>query len=377
MIEDKIKKNRCTGCSACFNACKFNCIEMIENEEGFLYPKVDLGKCKECKMCIKSCPLLKEKNILNNQEIIAAYSKDDENRKNSSSGGCFGEFAKMILNQKGIVFGVGYDENFNVVHKCVTNIEELQELKGSKYVQSKISDSYKTVQKYLIENKKVLFSGTPCQIAGLKSFLGKNYENLYTIDIVCHGVPSQKLFNKYLETYEKAIKNLKFRDKTNGWNQFGIKVMFEDGEEKVVVARKDNYMRLFLTNMCLRKSCYNCEFRESQSDITIGDFWGIDKINNEINDDKGISVLLINTLKGKQIFEQVKEDIIFYEGFNKDEIVKYNSCIKKSVKEPAKRKTFFKDLEEVPFEKLVKKNVKKQNIIKRCLKKIYIVVKKK
>ena len=380
MIENALQKERCTGCSTCSNSCPYNCITMEENDEGFLYPKVDQEKCKNCKICIKKCPVLnKEDNMQEQQDIIACYSKDEYNRKISSSGGCFGEFSKKILSQNGVVFGVGYDKNLNVIHKYAKDVKELEQLQGSKYVQSNVDKIYSKVKDFLNQDIDVLFSGTPCQIAGLKSFLGKEYDNLYTIDIVCHGVPSQKLFNKYLEKYgnENMVKDVKFRDKTNGWKDSSMKIILKNGVENIKLAKKDDFIKCFLSNICLRESCYNCEFKQSQADITIGDFWGVNDIKPEINDNKGVSILFINTRKGKSLLESCRDSFVIEDDIKKEDVVKHNPCIEKSVKRPSKRDSFYIELNEKSIEELADEAVPKQNILKIIIKNIYLYLRKK
>lgn len=376
---------KCTGCSACYNVCPKKCITMEENEEGFLYPKVNEKECIKCNLCVKKCPVLnKEKNENIIEKIYAAYSKDDKNRKNSSSGGCFGELSKIILNNGGVVFGASYDEDFNVVHSYVENLADLEKLKGSKYIQSNVLDNFYKAKSFLEEGRLVLFSGTPCQIAGLKKFLGKEYENLYLLSIVCHGVPSKKVFQKYLQKYKKngKIDNFNFRDKKISWENYSLKIDFKNGKENTVLAKKDSYMRTFLSNICLRESCYDCEFKDEydRADVTIGDFWGIDNIMPEMNDHKGISILITRTQKGEELIEKCKEGLIIKEGLPKNILVKYNPCIQQSVKRPKQRDEFFSKLEKTEFDELVDKEIPKDNILKKILKgilkRIFVLIKR-
>lgn len=381
MVEEKVE-NKCTGCTACVNVCPQNCIQMKENSEGFYYPNVDEKKCIKCKICINKCPILnKVDNEKIEETIYAAYSNDEENRKRSSSGGCFGEIAKKLLKDNTVIFGAGYDKMLNVVHLSVETEEELYKLQGSKYVQSKIgNDTFREIKGLLEKERKVLFSGTPCQVAGLKRFLGKEYENLYTIDVICHGVPSQKVFNKYIEEYKNdgKIKDIKFRDKTNGWKESSIKIDLENKESKIISAKEDKFMKIFLSNACLRESCYKCDFKDKncESDISIGDFWGVNHIKPELNDNKGISILFVNTKKGMKLLEQCKENLVLEKIIDKKELIKYNPCIIKSVDRPKKRDEFFKELEQRDFDTIVQYSEPKQSIIKKIIKKIYILIKR-
>ena len=373
---DKIIGKKCTGCSACYNVCPQHCIIMEEDATGFYYPKVDKQKCIECKLCIKKCPVLNNKpNIVGEEKIYAAYSKDAKNRENSSSGGCFGEFAKLILNKKGIVFGAAFDNDFNLRHIYITKQSELKKIQGSKYVQSYIGNSYQEVKRFLDDGKLVLFSGTPCQIAGLKSFLGKEYEKLYTISVVCHGVPSKKKKKKYLDNYkENKLKNIYFRDKKDGWDNFNVKIELKNEQNFYIPAKKDIYMKAFLSNISLRESCYKCQFRDKcdMADITIGDFWGVNKIRPDLNDNKGISIIIARTRKGIKLIENCKNNLEIEEGIDKDEIIKFNPCIQRSVNRPKQRENFYKNIDNLSFEELVDKNLPRENFIKRVLKKVYL-----
>lgn len=376
MLEIKEKKE-CTGCSACFNICPTKAISMQEDEEGFVYPKIDETKCIKCGLCEKTCPCVSEvKNInLDKPTVLASWSLDSENKLQSSSGGCFYEFAKYIIAQGGVVFGAGFDNELNVIHKLVDNIKDLAELKGSKYVQSKIGDCYVQAKKCLEEEKLVLFVGTPCQVAGLKSCLkNKQYDNLYTADLICHGVPSGKVYRKYLKEQEQKNNakpiSLTFRDKSDGWKKYKVKIEFESGKY-VKSASEDIYLRAFLSNICLRPSCYSCKFARLPrvADITLGDFWGIDSINPKLDDDTGTSELVINSEKGKELLSKVKEKV-FCEEMQLEDGIKFNPCLVTSVSIPKNRKAFFEELDSLTLEELGKKYFPKDNLVTRVAKKI-------
>lgn len=316
------------------------------------------------------------------QNSYYGWSCDEENREKSSSGGIFGELGKYIIENNGVVFGVGFDEQLNIIHKEAVNLEQLEELKGSKYVQSSIGDSYQKVKKILETGREVLFSGTPCQINGLYQYLRKNYENLYTIDVICHGVASPKVYKKYihdLEEYYKAkAKEISFRDKTYGWKKFSMKVTFENGMKYVKTLSEDYFIQGFLKNVYLRESCYQCQYTttQRQGDITLGDFWGVEKNYPQLSDDKGISLILVNTDKGKKLLESCNQNIKTEKIEDIDYVIENNTSLIKPVAMNKKRKEFFKDLDTLNFEELYKKYIyenkiqKKVNIIKRKIKQV-------
>lgn len=359
---DVIDKSKCTGCMACKNACPRNAIQIIEDEKtGFLYPKINKEYCINCGICKRVCPVEnKLEENLNEIEVYACKNKDEEIRIKSSSGGIFTLIANYILDNNGVVFGVKFNENFEVEHDYTESKEGLEKFRGSKYLQSKIGDSYKKVKKFLEEGRKVLFTGTPCQVEGLLSFLRKDYENLYTQDIICHGVPSPKVWRKYLE-YKKhqnkeELTKVNFRRKDiRGWSSYHISLKFKEKEENIFYV-DDPYMKLFLKNFDLRDTCYNCNFKKEKrkSDITVADFWGINNVRPEMNDEKGTSAILINSQKGKILFDNIKK-YIEYTKENVEDIKRYNPSFIKSVHYNEKRLEFFDDLEKEEFEELIKK----------------------
>lgn len=373
-----IDKKGCTGCGACHNICPKNAITMQVDEEGFKYPVIDKEKCINCKLCEKICPVLnkvkKEEQELTN--VIAAYTKNDDERTLSSSGGIFFELADIILAKKGAIVGAGYDEKFNVVHKIIYNKEDLKELQGSKYVQSATKDTYKETKKILENGIEVLYVGTPCQIAGLKSFLQKDYDNLYTCDLICHGVPSPKVWQKYLSEYKGKIQNCYFRNKDNGWNCFSMKILFDNNKFKRFKMTKDDFIRLFLNNYTLRPSCYDCKFSKIPriADISLGDFWGVEGKYPEFSDDKGISLVLVNSNKGQKLLEDIKDKIIYRENCDLAYAIKCNPCICGSVKEPEKRKEFFNDLDKMKIKQLANKYLTKQSLISRIYGKVKRII---
>ena len=373
-------KSRCCGCHACYNICPKKAIRMEIDEKGFKYPKIDKEKCISCGLCEKACPIINTKNNSYKKSVYAVVSRDEIERKNSSSGGVFSLLAREILKRNGVVFGAAFDKNYNIKHIYIENEKELLKLRGSKYVQSDINNSYRVVQKFLNEDRYILFTGTSCQIEGLKNYLKKDYKKLYTQDIICHGVPSPKVWQKYLE-YQKtlnneSIKNIDFRNKDNGWALFNLKILF-DTKSYCTPNYKDAYMKAFLKNSCLRDSCYNCSFKNNyrNSDITLADYWGIGKVHPNFSDNKGVSAVIINSKKGKELFELIKNNCI-YEKSNIENIYKYNPAYIKSSVKDKKYPKLFDSIDKYRFDIAVKKSVSHQGLVFKAIKFIKKVIKK-
>jgi coenzyme F420-reducing hydrogenase beta subunit len=352
----------CTGCGACEAICPQNCIQLRLDKNGFRYPNVDLDKCVHCQKCEKFCPVLKIDNEIQRLESLpnafACYIKDSCVRKESSSGGLFSALAMHVLDEKGVVFGAAYNKDLTVSHIAVEKPEELSLLRGSKYVQSDTSNCYNNVEQYLKSGRIVLFTGTPCQVEGLNSFLNKSYENLILVDIICHGVPSKKVWHEYLLWQEKKhgakVVSANFRDKCSGWEDFSLTLKFDDGQIYSNISNDDYYMKLFLESYSLRDSCYQCKFKTINrvSDLTIGDFWGINEIVPEINDDAGISIVFVQSKKGKCIIESVKEQMILNQVDSRI-AAEHNGAMIQSVYRQPMHNYFYKKLGKVNFGKLV------------------------
>ena len=225
-----VPHNSCTGCSACASICPESCIVMLPDVEGFLHPQIDAEKCSNCGLCLRTCPVLKAIDPREPLAVYAAVNKDDAVRERSSSGGVFWELGKMVIEEGGVVCGAGWSEDLRVIHKVVDDLEGLKDLQGSKYVQSEIGETYKLVQTHLISGRQVLFSGTPCQVAGLRSFLGKEYDNLICVDLICHAVPSPSVFKQYKQEMEREYgfesKKISFRNKNYGWKRYSMSILF-------------------------------------------------------------------------------------------------------------------------------------------------------
>lgn len=340
-------KEKCCGCTACFHVCPSNCITMKEDEEGFLYPVIEKENCIYCHKCEKVCPVQNTDHLNTKTETFVGYSKNDEIRNQSSSGGIFSSIAEWILQQNGVVFGAAFDENFEVHHIAIESKDELEKLRGSKYVQSRLENVYPEAKQYLELKRAVLFTGTACQIAGLKKYLNKEYKNLYTVDVLCHGVPSPKIWRMYLaekkKQYHAEIKKIEFRNKKNGWKNFSVKIDFVNKQQYCVHFFKDQYMRMFLDNIDLRSLCYQCHFKEIPriSDITIGDSWGIDELMPDMDDNKGTSVILVHSAKGEGMLQAIEESLKVREA-KLDEVLPPTADSRKSVEKHPNRIKYLK-----------------------------------
>ena len=355
-MEKILDKDRCTGCNACKSICPKGAITMVEDNEGFLFPVINQEKCINCGLCKKTCPILNTKNNKSFNKWYYAYNKNEQEVLSSSSGGIFSLLANSILDENGIVIGAMFDSNNKLKHVAITNEKDLSKLKGSKYLQSDLGNIFVYI-KDNIKNNKILFVGTPCQVAGLKSFIKQDYNNLYCVDLVCHGVPSPKLFYKYINELEKEkndkVINYNFRDKSTGWETYSNRISFKNKTPIIELASNNYYMNLFLSDVVLRKSCYNCNFKlgNKYSDITLGDFWGIKKKYPKIYNKKGVSAIIINTSKGQEIFEKIKENLIFKSCY-KEDIIDGNLSLIESAGFSKKRECFFDDLDKLNMKEL-------------------------
>lgn len=327
-------KKECCNCSACENICPKDAIFTHEDDYGFKYPKIDREKCITCGLCKKVCAFQNKEEINVPLDTFVAVNKDEKTLLKSASGGAFAALAKLYLENNGVVYGVTLDNDLNPVHIGIDNIQDLYRLQGSKYVQSDLGNTFKEIKQHLNEGKGVLFSGVPCQVAGLKGYLMKDYNNLLTVDIICHGVPSAKFFKDYLSYMEKdlkgKIKEFKFRDKNLGWGLNGS-VVYEKDEmlkTKKIYGSESSYYHYFLNSSCYRENCYVCKYASESrpSDITLGDYWGIEAAHPELlgkgklKEEKGISVVVANSEKGKIVIENCDKFDKFISDFSKARI---------------------------------------------------------
>lgn len=372
MIDIK-EKYMCDGCHACYSVCPKDAINMEIDDEGFWYPKVDNDKCIDCNKCEKVCPILNKKEAKSLKKAYACYNLDEDIRMKSSSGGTFTILASEIIKDDGVVFGAKFDEDFNVVHDYVEDINGLSNFRGSKYVQSNIGDSFIQAKKFLDEGRKVLFSGTPCQIGGLKSYLNKGYENLVTVDLICHGVPSPMIWQRYIAELGdgKKLSSMTFRDKSKGWNSGVLKYSFEDGSEITEEYGESLYIKGFIKNCFLRPSCYKCNFKtlDRISDFTLGDFWGVEELIPEIDKKSGVSLIMIHTKKAQDLFNDANKNI-YYEEVDVNKSIVFNTCAIESVKNH-KRDIFFDILKDNTLEESI------NNSVEEIILKVSIVMKLK
>ena len=355
-------KQNCTGCGACFNICPKNSIIMQSDEYGFYKPVIDEDKCIDCGLCEKVCPLDNHKSQnIERPQVYAFQNSDEETLYKCASGGAFAKLAKYVIEQGGIVYGVVYDGNMVVCHSRTDNLTDLEKMYSSKYVQSDTRNTFKQAKEDIEESKLVLFSGTPCQIAGLKSYLQKDYENLLTVDLVCHGVPSPLVFEKYKQEFmaklpkgEKYI-NINFRSKIEGWSPKLITTTTTT-TTTTTHANHDDYMRAFLSNLSINTSCLNCQFNKLPriADLSIADFWGVNDYDESLNDEKGISLVLINSKKGREFFDKNNQECLTKE-IPLEYAIKYNKNICGSSKPHENRTLFLNDIVKNTLNKCVKK----------------------
>lgn len=407
-----VHKHDCCGCNACVQRCPKQSILMHEDEEGFLYPIVDKSTCIDCGLCEKVCPVINQEETHKPLVCYAAFNPNEEVRMQSSSGGIFTMLAEKIISEGGIVFGAAWNEKWQVTHTYVEKKEELETFRGSKYVQSLIGNSFKQAELFLKAGRKVLFSGTPCQIAGLKKFLRKEYENLFTIDFICHGIPSPGVFRWYLqeelnnysdskENRKKTIPSscltsipkgnvivpeglkiidIRFRDKRTGWKKFSFVLELTEatvsGQNNLVslsaAIDEHPFLKGFLNNYYLRPSCHICPAKKNKSraDITIADYWGYNNSEIIIDDDKGISAILISTVKGKQVFEDIQPhcDLAQY-----GDILRTNGALEQSAQAPYRK--YFYSQKGKSFNTVITK-LSSTKILNKVMRKIYLKINK-
>lgn len=356
-------KTKCCGCGACFNVCPKNCITMKRDEEGFAYPSVDKDLCVNCGLCEKVCPVINNTPSNEVKTVYGARHKSAEIKALSSSGGMFSLLARHVLNQGGAVFGAAFNENWQVCHEYAETSEDLDKLRRSKYVQSDIGDSFKTAKDFLQKGRRVLFTGTPCQISGLKNYLGKDYPNLLTADIICHGVPSPGVWERFLAETAPAstVAGVDFRHKRFGWDASYLAITLKDGRtlpeakgilkyfKSFLYRSQGKFFRLIyrlpytISNLYERPSCHACAFKgkKKYSDFTMADLWGVRHTMPEMYDVRGVSVLMLNSPKAEAVFKDVERDLVYKE-LPFELMSKYNPYFLRSTSPSPLRAAFFK-----------------------------------
>lgn len=367
--------SNCCGCGACVQKCPKQCISLHEDKEGFLYPRVNTDTCVNCGLCEKVCPMLTPYESRKPLQVLAAINNDKEIRMQSSSGGIFTLLAEKVINEGGVVFGARFDEDWQVTLDYTETIEGLAPFRGSKYVQARTGETYKQCENFLKDGRKVLYSGTPCQIAGLTHFLKRKYDNLITVEIICHGTPSPKIWHEYLRTFiqePKEITYINFREKQigGGYNyviKSGSKTLFDDA------ASKSLYSLGFIENYYVRPSCFYCKAKSGRShaDFTLGDCWGIETIDKGFDDGKGISVVCINTHKAITIAEELSLKSI---EIPLEILTKYNPCYNHSTKESLSRHYFWRKHDMLGFDAIKITRNHDLNILIRIIRKLKDII---
>ena len=359
-------KSQCCGCEACVQRCPKQCISLVEDSEGFLYPQVDKNVCVDCGLCEKVCPVVNQSDERQPQAVYASINPDFDVRQSSSSGGIFSALADAVLSQGGVVFGVCWDKEWRLVFDYAETRDDLYRFRGSKYLQAHVGDAYIKAEQFLKSGRQVLFTGTACQIAGLKKYLRRDYDNLLAVDVICHGAPSPQVWKKYLDEQLRfieqnrgsryQIESINFRDKTVGWKNYNFFIGLKGADGKVEYftqpSSQNIFMRGFLRDFYLRPSCYSCPAKsgKSGSDITLGDFWGINQLKPEIDDDRGISAVMVNTLRGASWIGSLSLEQY---SMSYDDVCRYNSALVRSVAYPSQRVKFFERYSKESFFALV------------------------
>lgn len=380
MNEKPVNKCECIGCGLCEAICVKKCIQMKADDTGFYYPVVNEKECIDCGKCIRQCPCNKKRKFEENyaKKAYAVQAKNLNIRKQSSSGGVFYLLAKYFIEKGGIVVGASFDSDFRVRHICIDKIVDINKVSGTKYVQSDVRNIWKKVKAYLEEKRLVLFTGTPCQIGALKAYLGKDYENLYTQDVVCHGVPSPMVWEKYLKYLEKKqkskVENVLFRCKEPTWSRYSLKILFKNGSIYLKDHGIDLYFQAYLKNLSTRLSCEKCKFKGGycEADITLGDLWGIKRICPDFDDEKGTSLVLLHTDNGKNMFQAIRSELKYKDIILEDAIQSNPSIIKNITINPEQNR-FLKDIKKRNIAKVIKKYCG-LNVSSRVIRKLKIIL---
>ena len=366
----------CTGCAACVSVCPTGSISMREDREGFLQPHIDKKTCIGCHKCEKTCPILNPIHIPTDFETqaYAAINKDEDVRMRSSSGGIFHALAKWTIEHGGVVFGARFNDQWDVVHDYTETIEGIEPFMRSKYVQSRVGDTYKQAKAFLEQGRWVLYSGTPCQIGGLHQYLGKDYERLIMVDLICHGVPSPGVWRKYLKETIKGdtLLDFNFRDKKDGWKEFQcVTTTTTTTTTRREQQMANTFFRGFLKNVYLRQSCYKCAFKSIHriADITLADYWGVQYLCPQMTDDKGTSLVFCHSVKGVKILQNLTSQFTTCIQ-TIAEAVSYNPSMVESVAMPSRRKVFFRTLNYTCSFRHAALYIDKDGLLKRIARKI-------
>lgn len=370
-----LDSDKCTGCAACASICPTHSITMKEDTEGFLQPRIDKKTCIGCHKCQKTCPILnKEPESSGETKAFAAINKDDAIRAKSSSGGVFYALAKWTIERQGVVFGARFDDHWEVMHDYAETLKDIEPFMGSKYIQSRIGETYKLAKSFLENGRWVLFSGTPCQLGGLRAFLGEEYERLIQVDLICYGVPSPKVWREYLKCYSKKngkIVGVTFRDKHDGWNHYKCVV---STDKNIVESEKNLFIKGFFKDIYLRNSCYNCRFRSvnRNTDITIADYWGVEKHYPKMFDNKGTSIVFSHSGVGDRVLSEIIEDLCLAPQ-SIENAIEFNPCINRKNPNNDKRKRFFRLYKVYPLDRAIDRIDKDTMIVraKRKMKKMF------
>lgn len=371
----------CCGCSACVQKCPMQCLSIVPDKDGFLFPQLVKDSCINCGLCTMVCPLENEMEPLDNPKFYGAYSQNFFDITNSSSGGIYPSLARWVISQRGIVYGAMLDTNHDLYHIGVTENDEVKKTLGSKYFQSEIKETYKECKANLESGRVVLFTGTPCQIHGLKCFLHKDYEHLYTADVICHGVPSKKMFDAYVAFLEKRhnakFVDINFRDKKRGWSNTSVRYTMEDATRKRkdfnLLGRLSEYYTAFIGGSIARESCYKCPYSSliRTGDITMGDFWGYQAKRPDLRHEDGLSLVLCNTDKGRIIVDALSRMGIVFKEVDEECIrASENKNLFYPTRRPELRDKVYKELEDYGFEYIAANYYRRTHTLRNKLKNI-------